>query len=111
MYSTTSFLIAWVLYGLSAVLLLAAVWWAGRRWLSAQVAQVLIAVSVAVLCTPWFVDDSYQAMAPAFIAVLFELLAHDRMAALKALVPLLLSSMALVGAVLWWQKRQLSQAD
>jgi hypothetical protein len=99
------YLIAWVMYLGTAWLLMNI---CRRHYIPRlpehwqPVARGLIPV---LLLTPWPIDGDTWALAPALIAVIFNLMEADRVGLLKSLFPLLLLS-TLVCSVAWWKSRK-----
>lgn len=64
--------------------------------------RVLLCV---ILFTPWFVEgDARYVPVPACIAVLFNVMAHSSIEALKALLSLLFTGVVASGILLFWYK-------
>lgn len=100
-----TYLIAWGIY-LAASATLVAVYYRHIEGLfPAAWGLVVRVLLLTLLFTPWVVQGAdHHVVVPAFIASLFNMLAHDRGNALKPLIPILLIN-AMVCAVLLrrWQ--------
>lgn len=97
MLSSTEYMIVWACYLLSAAGLTLA-WWrltSAVAW--SQLRQVLRALIVMLLFTPWTLEGQPQFWAPAFIVASLDALSDGVQAASRAGIPLLVAE--LVGLI------------
>lgn len=93
-----TFQYAWVGYLLAAIMVYWSVWKISKYWENGDVKNYFRMVSAVVLFTPAsHTELGTDALAPAFIVTLGELLTHGIQAAMKGLIPLLIG--LLVGAI------------
>lgn len=97
--------LSWVVYLAAAAGLVGFSYWYIENMLPRTWALLLRVLLIVVLLTPWFVNGStgYQ-IAPAVIAVWFNILAHSGLEALKALLPILFVGTVSVGVLMFAYK-------
>ncbi len=95
-----SLLGAWLIYLLSATLIILLSYHLMLHFFGRMPRAVLAALLVLLL-TPAPTDATMQHVGPATIALLFDLLAHSRIGVLRALLPLAVSA-TLAASVLAW---------
>ena len=97
-----NYIVAWAVYLVAALGLLGLYWRYFEGFLPRVWGLILRVFMITILFTPWVVQgaNGYQP-APAFIAVLFNVLAHSRDDALRALVPIAGLSLLIIGVLLF----------
>jgi len=94
--TTTTYLIAWIIYLLAAVGLNAIFWKLSHHW--KQGLKLMTRISLAVISfTPYFSDPQQYKFAPAFLIVFFELIFGDKKIAANAVAPLLILLLLSIG--------------
>jgi hypothetical protein len=88
------YLIAWILYGLAAVIFSIVAWVLFRRYLWREVAYLLECWMLAIFFTPARVLAEQDIMAPAIIVFVMDSVTINPAAGIRALIPLV---MALLG--------------
>lgn len=84
------YLLAWLVYFFAAASLTQIYRFGFARFLPKEWRSVVMVVLVVMLFTPWPIDGAHLSPTPAIMAVLFHLLEHSGIDALKGLFPLLL---------------------
>lgn len=104
--------LAWVVYLVAALVLLFVVYRYVETWFRRDLALLLRGSLLAVLFAPWFVGSQEGThLVPACIAVLFHLLSHDYVDALKACTPIVLSGLVITVGLLLWYRSDAPEAD
>ena len=85
------YLIAWILYGLAAVIVSIVAWVVLRRYLWREFAYLLECWLLAILFTPAKVLVEQEIMAPAIIVFAMDTLTIDPTAGIRALIPLVMA--------------------
>jgi hypothetical protein len=85
------YLIAWILYGLAAVILSVVAWVLFRRHLWREFAYLLECWLLAIFFTPARVLADQEIMAPAIIVFLMDSVTIDPTAGIRALIPLVMA--------------------
>jgi hypothetical protein len=85
------YLIAWILYGLAAVILSVIAWVVLRRFVLRELAYVLECWLLAIFFTPAKVLVEQEIMAPAIIVFVMDTLTIDPTAGIRALIPLVMA--------------------
>lgn len=107
MTDPTNFWIAWAVYCMAGMIYYIVFWRITRFRRHKLLSYSLRAVMLAIVATPWYVSDTGTAMAPALIIVLMDAITIGGDAAVRAFVPLFLSTMiALVGVLLFMLVRR-----
>jgi hypothetical protein len=85
------YLIAWILYGLAAVILSVIAWVVLRRFVLRELAYLLECWLLAIFFTPAKVLVEQEIMAPAIIVFVMDTLTIDPTAGIRALIPLVMA--------------------
>ena len=85
------YLIAWILYGVAAVVLSVLAWVVFRRYLWRELAYLLECWLLAIFFTPARVLVEQDIMAPAIIVFAMDTLTIDAAAGVRALIPLIMA--------------------
>ena len=85
------YLIAWLLYGLAAVILSIVAWFVFRRYLWRELAYLLECWLLAIFFTPAKVLVDQEVMAPAIIVFAMDTVTIDPTAGIRALIPLVMA--------------------
>ena len=85
------YLIAWLLYGLAAVILSIVAWFVFRRYLWRELAYLLECWLLAIFFTPAKVLVEQEVMAPAIIVFAMDTVTIDPTAGIRALIPLVMA--------------------
>lgn len=88
---------AWLVYLVAGAVLSLLCWRVLRRYLPRALAYLLQCWLLAVLLTPWYVEEGSEIMAPAFIVFAMDSITIAPIAGVRALIPLI---MAMVAALL-----------
>lgn len=103
--TSNSYTIAWIIYLLAAGSLILAVWHTTRRWPS-LLRQLLSAVLLVLLVTPYYSDLEQNKFAPAILISLFEFAFGDSAMGFKAATPLFLLLPLSIGLLLFYAHRR-----
>lgn len=91
MESASDYGLIWVVY-LSASAIFYTIFWQLTRFKSAHWAAYLLrALLAAIILTPWYANPQQAVLAPALMVILMDAITLDGSAAVRAMVPLLLS--------------------
>ena len=85
------YLIAWILYGLAAVIMSIIAWVVLRRYLWRELAYLLECWLLAIFFTPTRVLVEQEIMAPAIIVFAMDTVTIDPTAGIRALIPLVMA--------------------
>lgn len=85
------YLIAWILYGLAAVIMSVVGWVVLRRYLWRELAYLLECWLLAIFFTPAKVLVEQEMMAPAIIVFVMDTITIDPTAGIRALIPLVMA--------------------
>ena len=85
------YLIAWILYGLAAVIMSIIAWVVFRRYLWRELAYLLECWLLAIFFTPTRVLVEQEIMAPAIIVFAMDTVTIDPTAGIRALIPLVMA--------------------
>src|SRR5688572_12161648 len=85
------YLIAWILYGLAAVILSIVAWIVLRRYVWRELAYLLEGWLLAIFFTPARVMVEQEIMAPAIIVFAMDTVTIDPTAGIRALIPLVMA--------------------
>jgi hypothetical protein len=85
------YLIAWILYGLAAVIMSVVAWLLLRRYLWREFAYLLECWLLAIFFTPARVLADQDIMAPAIIVFVMDSMTIDPTAGIRALIPLFMA--------------------
>lgn len=109
--SSESYLIAWAWYLGASVALLWCVWRVSRRF-PLLVRQPVRALVAAIMLVPWTVKEGHEAMAPAWLVILFDAVMQDESGALRAGKPLIAAMVLVIVVALLsgWRRRQRLEA-
>jgi hypothetical protein len=110
--SSESYLIAWAWYLGASVALLWCVWRVSAR-LPVLARQPVRAFLAALMLVPWTVKEGHEAMAPAWLVILFDAVMQDDSGALRAGKPLLAAALLVLVVALvngWLRRRRLQEA-
>lgn len=110
--SSESYLIAWAWYLGASIALIWCVWRVSRRF-PLMVRQPVRALLAAVMLVPWTVQEGHEAMAPAWLVLLFDAVMQDDSGAMRAGKPLLavlLLALFIALANGWLRRRRLEAA-
>ena len=99
--TTNSYAIAWIIYLLAAGGISLIFWHMTRRWPS-LVRQLLSAILVVLLFTPYYSDLEQNKFAPAILVSLFEFIFGNSEMGLKAATPLFLLLPISIGLLLFY---------
>lgn len=94
------YILAWLVYWFAAASLTQIYRFGFARFLPKEWRSVVMVVLVVLLFTPWPIDSAHWSPTPAIMAVLFHLLEHSGVDALKSLFPLLV--LLTVSSVVGW---------
>jgi hypothetical protein len=90
------YLIAWILYGLAAVILSVVAWVLLRRYLWRELAYLLECWLLAIFFTPARVLADQEIMAPAIIIFVMDSVTIDPTAGIRALIPLIIAMLGML---------------
>jgi hypothetical protein len=90
------YLIAWILYGLAAVILSIVAWVLFRRYLWREFAYLLECWLLAIFFTPARVLADQEIMAPAIIVFVMDSVTINPTAGIRALIPLVMAMLAML---------------
>ncbi|MES2624205.1 MAG: hypothetical protein V4628_02900 [Pseudomonadota bacterium] len=85
------YLIAWILYGVAAVIMSIIAWLLFRRYLWRELAYLLECWLLAIFFTPAKVLVEQEVMAPAIIVFAMDTVTIDPTAGIRALIPLVMA--------------------
>ena len=96
------YLIAWLLYGLAAIILSIVAWIVLRRYLWRELAYLLECWLLAIFFTPAKVLVEQEIMAPAIIVFAMDTVTIDPTAGVRALIPVVMAmaGMLVIAALL-----------
>ena len=90
------YLIAWILYGLAAVIMSVVAWVVFRRYLWRELAYLLECWLLAIFFTPTRVLVEQEIMAPAIIVFAMDTMTMDLAAGIRALIPLVMAMLGML---------------
>ena len=90
------YLIAWILYGLAAVIMSIIAWVVLRRHVLRELAYLLECWLLAIFFTPAKVLAEQEVMAPAIIVFVMDTVTVDPTAGIRALIPLVMAMMGML---------------